>query len=758
MALGGVYETGTVTIDADRLTVTGTGTLWTPVAEVGDWLLINGQVGLIDSVLGDTHVLLESEWQGALPSGATYVLIKMSWLRYEPALTQAKLRELLAALDAQGTFLFVSGDAPDPAMGEDGQWALKTDVSPWQMWVKEDGAWVEQASPGVGFIWRGPWDSGTTYNTGDGVEVDGSTYIALTTNTNKPPAANPADWDLFVAAGDEGVPGTPGAPGTPGPPGLVWRGPWNSATNYAVDDAVSDLGSSYVAISANINSQPPGASWNLLAQAGSASIADDTILPPMLDADTGPKQLLFRDRLNFLSRAGDTLTGPLTLAADAAAALQPVSKQQLDTALAQTSKKYESVRAATTGNIAIATALNNADVLDGVTLATGNLVLVKDQTAPAENGVYIVGVTPARAPQFDTFNEHPGAFIVVEEGTANADTAWLCTTNTGGTLGTTAITFTYSPPLNAVTLAAVIHASAIKATPANADELLLVDSAAGWALKKWTWSDLKAAILAAVLASGIREPLTGPRTYYVRTDGNDANNGLTNTPGGAFLTMQKAFDTIKATIDLRGFAVTIKMAAGTYAGALQLSAWTGGGTIAVEGDTADMNNVVLSSNQPISVASTFLGTFNIRYVKFTGTVIILDMVFGGGNLTYNNVNFGATAIMHIRAAHPVAQITCVGPYTISGGGQAHVMCAEGAFWSVATNYTITLVGTPNFSSGFIVANNNALTHSTGITWSGGATGPRYSATTGGGIQTDGSGPNYYPGNAVGVVTAPGWYA
>ena len=99
------------------------------------------------------------------------------------------------------------------------------------------------------------------------------------------------------------------------------------------------------------------------------------------------------------------------------------------------------VRAATTGNITIATALNNADTLDGVTLATGDLVLVKDQSSPQENGIYVVGVSPARSTQFDTYNEHPGVLVAVQEGSVNADSLWLCTSNKGGTINSTALAF-----------------------------------------------------------------------------------------------------------------------------------------------------------------------------------------------------------------------------------------------------------------------------------------------------------------------------
>ena len=104
--------------------------------------------------------------------------------------------------------------------------------------------------------------------------------------------------------------------------------------------------------------------------------------------------------------------------------------------------KRKTVRAATTANIAISTALNNGDTLDGVTLAAGNLVLVKDQTNKYENGIYVVGVTPARHSDFDTYNEHVGAWIAVSEGTTNANRLYVNTDNLGGTLDTTEINFT----------------------------------------------------------------------------------------------------------------------------------------------------------------------------------------------------------------------------------------------------------------------------------------------------------------------------
>lgn len=99
------------------------------------------------------------------------------------------------------------------------------------------------------------------------------------------------------------------------------------------------------------------------------------------------------------------------------------------------------VQAATTANITIATALNNADVLDGVTLATGDRVLVKDQTAPAENGIYVVGTTPARAEDLDEDAEVLGSIVYVIAGTANAGKAYRVTNTAATVVDTDAISW-----------------------------------------------------------------------------------------------------------------------------------------------------------------------------------------------------------------------------------------------------------------------------------------------------------------------------
>jgi hypothetical protein len=135
-----------------------------------------------------------------------------------------------------------------------------------------------------------------------------------------------------------------------------------------------------------------------------------------------------------------SIDGTFASNSDAKVPTEKAAKTYID-GLALNLGKRGRVRAATTADITVATALNNGDTLDGVSLVTGDLVLVKNQSAPAGNGIYVVGASPARSSEFDTYDEHPGSLIAVEEGTAGADTLWLCTSNAGGTLNTTAIDF-----------------------------------------------------------------------------------------------------------------------------------------------------------------------------------------------------------------------------------------------------------------------------------------------------------------------------
>lgn len=116
-----------------------------------------------------------------------------------------------------------------------------------------------------------------------------------------------------------------------------------------------------------------------------------------------------------------------------------------------------SVRAATTAAGTLASSFENGDAIDGVTLATGDRILIKDQAAGAENGIYTVNASgaPTRATDADTAAEvTSGMAVFVEEGTTNADTGWVMTNNGAITLGTTALVFAQFTALGQVTAGA----------------------------------------------------------------------------------------------------------------------------------------------------------------------------------------------------------------------------------------------------------------------------------------------------------------
>ena len=99
------------------------------------------------------------------------------------------------------------------------------------------------------------------------------------------------------------------------------------------------------------------------------------------------------------------------------------------------------VRVATTANVTIATALNAGDTIDGVALADGDLVLVKNQSTPAQNGIYVAGTTPVRSGAFNTIPELAQALVSVTAGTANAGKLFRSTGATSGTIDSTDVTF-----------------------------------------------------------------------------------------------------------------------------------------------------------------------------------------------------------------------------------------------------------------------------------------------------------------------------
>jgi hypothetical protein len=147
-------------------------------------------------------------------------------------------------------------------------------------------------------VYQGTYASSTNYALNDAVTYQASTYISLTaSNLGNTPSSSPAKWSVLAAAGAAGAAGatgttgpqgatgatgatgaagtngTNGATGAAGAPGLTWQGTYASTANYALNDAVTYNGSSYISLIASNHGNTPTSSptaWSLLAAAGSA--------------------------------------------------------------------------------------------------------------------------------------------------------------------------------------------------------------------------------------------------------------------------------------------------------------------------------------------------------------------------------------------------------------------------------------------------------------------------------------------------------
>lgn len=131
------------------------------------------------------------------------------------------------------------------------------------------------------------------------------------------------------------------------------------------------------------------------------------------------------------------------------------------------------VRAVSRANVNRATAMASGQTFDGITLATGDLLLLTGQTAPADNGIYLVPAsgTSNRAPGFTTWDSMLGSIVLAIEGTTNGDTVWRNKSGLSGTIGTTAITYSQ--------ILTVDDFSVVEADLSRDDYLLGINGASG---------------------------------------------------------------------------------------------------------------------------------------------------------------------------------------------------------------------------------------------------------------------------------------
>lgn len=256
-----------------------------------------------------------------------------------------------------------------------------------------------------------------------------------------------------------------------------------------------------------------------------------------------------------------------------------------------------------------------------------------------------------------------------------------------------------------------------------------------------------------------RELITADRTYYVRTDGNDNNLGLVDSASGAFLTIQKAVDTV-ANLDFGIYNVTIQVRDGTYA-AVALKPTVGSNRCSLVGNTTTPSNALVTTSTAAANAITVnaFARWNIRGFKVTTTGSAangLSVSAFGGAFVNGVMEYGACIGAHI-AGNRNAYAVITGSYSITGGAARHIDTSLSALFTIESAVTVTLTGTPAFSSQFISATGITMLRLFNSTWTGAATGQRYSVTSNSILDTGGQATTWLPGDVAGTTATGGQY-
>ena len=253
---------------------------------------------------------------------------------------------------------------------------------------------------------------------------------------------------------------------------------------------------------------------------------------------------------------------------------------------------------------------------------------------------------------------------------------------------------------------------------------------------------------------GVREKLTGPRTYYVSPGGSNANNGL--SAGAAFATLARAVNAALYEIDCNGYQVTIQLADGTYAGTTISGPLVGYDYLRIVGNITNPSAVTISSGLVVRHGA----IVQITGVRMANTTAWQTGISCSRNgiVLLGAVDFGP--ITGASADHMMAEtggvIILQESYTISGSSRRHWAAGAGGK-IIGTNTAIAVSGAPVFET-FALLTSGSLVEIWGVSLTGSATGRRYALSTGSILNLYGRPADYLPGNVAGTVATGGIYA
>jgi len=397
-----------------------------------------------------------------------------------------------------------------------------------------------------------------------------------------------------------------------------------------------------------------------------------------------------------------------------------VNKTYLDFYAAGISWK-QPVRCGTTANIT----LSGLQTIDGVTVVADNRVLVKNQTTTSQNGIYLASATAwSRAPDADTWNELISALVFVESGSTLAGSAWYCTIQPGGTIGTTAIVwsnfsvaatytagtgltltdYVFSITNTGVTAAAYGSASKTLTATVNAQGQLTVLAATDIAIANTQVSGLgtmstQSASSVAITGGAINGTTIGATTAA-------AVNATTFTGAGTGLTGTATSLSIGGNAATATSATTATNLAGGATGSLPYQTAASTTTFLNAGSNGQV--LTLASGVP-SWATPTTGT--VTSVSGTGTVSGISLsgtVTSTGNLTLGGTldlsappAIGGTTANTITGTTITASTKFVGTnFDAAGSGGGALRTSSGAAclqWGAGGGVNLTLDGAFNMN-------------------------------------------------------------
>lgn len=274
-----------------------------------------------------------------------------------------------------------------------------------------------------------------------------------------------------------------------------------------------------------------------------------------------------------------------------------------------------------------------------------------------------------------------------------------------------------------------------------------------------------AEVAVTAIAESFPDILTANRTYYVRTDGSDSNNGLVNSSGGAFLTVQKALNVAAAIqSDFTAgipYSVTINVGTGTF-GRIIMTNQLYPGSIQVVG--AGSSNTIIETSD-VGADTVLLSNSRVTFGALTLSVDAASVS--------NVVRVRDLALLHIATdvrfltsvdSEPIVLRVQDGAQAFFDGGAASIE-GDFRFFVDATGFAVvdlsadfTLVDTPAFAEGFIRGRTGAFIDAENFSIAAGtATGPRFVVQESAVIRTNGQGLDAFPGDVDGTIASGGRY-